>query len=259
MTARNTVARKDKDWARIVAEVEAAMRELPLASWPAEDKKGKRFRIPSSHDVREPIIAHLAEKYPDMYDAPDPPPARKDVQAQFATLVKRARALREGVISLGGNHSRHACAALQTEIGDKHWPPVTLLRELDALIDAAGRAEVPTAKSQKGPAEEAQAKKIAQAAWPDYQQLTGKPLSATRDTGGGFPAFLDKIFKALDVTASPENLAKAVDRPSRGEAARTKSNADLDRILQDVAAPVDHSIKNKIASPRSWASLIKMK
>ena len=213
MTARKTVARKNKDWARIVAEVEAAMRALPLASWPAEDKKGKRFRIPSSHDVREPIIAHLAEKYPDMYDAPDPPPARKDVQAQFATLAKRARTLRESLTHIS---SRRHAAAIRAAMGDQAWTPATLLRELDSLIDAAGRAEVPTAKSRKGPAQDAHALQIAQAAWADYRQLTGKPLSATRDTGGGFPAFLDKILKALGRTDSAENLAKAVDRPLRG-------------------------------------------
>jgi hypothetical protein len=258
MTARKTVARKDKDWARIVAEVEAAMRALPLASWPAEDKKGKRFRIPSSHDVREPIIAHLAEKYPAMAVAFDPPPARKDVKAEFATLVKRARALRGSLISLGRLH-RQPCVALQTAMKNDAWTPATLFRELDALIDAAGRAEVSNAKSAKGPTVDPIARKIAKAAFADYNQLTGKPLSATRDTGGGFPAFLEKILKALGRTDSAENLAKAVDRPLRGEAARTKFNAGLDRILQDVAAPVDHSIKNEIASPRSWASLIKMK
>jgi hypothetical protein len=259
MTAKKLIVRRDTDRARILFEVEAAMRALPLPSLPAKDKKGKRFRITSSHDVREPIIVHLAEKYCDMMDAPDPPPARKAVEAEFATLAKRARALRESLTHISSH--RHA-AAIQAAMGDHAWTRATLLRELDSLIDAAGRAEVPTAKSRKGPAQDAYALQIAQAAWADYRQLTGKPLSATRDTGGGFPAFLDKILKARGRTDSAENLAKAVDRPLRGEAAGTEFNAGhgaLDRILQGVAAPVDLSIKNEIASPRSWASLIKMK
>jgi hypothetical protein len=209
VTARKTIVRKAPDRARVLSDVEAAMRSLPLASWPATDKDGKKIRIASDHVTREPIIVELAEKYWDMIDAPDPPPARKDVKAEFAKMRKRARALRESITHIS---SRRHAAAIQAAMGDQAWTPDTIIRELDSLIDAAGRAEVPTAKGQKGPAQDVHALQIAQAAWADYRQLTGKPLSATRDTGGGFPAFLDKILRALGRTDSAENLAKTTSR-----------------------------------------------
>ncbi len=215
MTQRKSAVRKASEWARVQSvqcEVEAAMRSLPLPSWPATDKEGKKFRITYSHDIRAPNIEHLAEKYPamlsDMLSVPIPSPSRKDVEAQFAMIEKRARGLRKSLTDL--SRSRHTCAAIQTAMNDPTWTPYSILEQLEALIVAAGHAQVPTAKSKKGPANDGQGLKIAKAAWEDYKELTGKPFSRTRNAGGGYPAFLQKILAALGRTDSAENLAKTL-------------------------------------------------
>jgi hypothetical protein len=84
------------DDARIQADIAAAMRVLPLPDL-LPPRPNHPDDLPSfvvtPPDVREQIISHLAEKYVDMARASDTPPAKGEIESQFAKIKAQATEL----------------------------------------------------------------------------------------------------------------------------------------------------------------------
>ena len=234
--------------------------DLPDAYMPPRPlrphERGERVVSPPA--VREQIISHLAEKYVDMAIAPDPPPAKGDIESQFAIIKTQATDLLMNLERL----KTPAVAALNLAIGEGSYPPPRrvafstaamvidrrpkvlgdIMGRLEVLIDAVSRAEVPMAKDVRGRHRNSNALEIAKAAASDYSCLTCE--SPSRSYKSGFAEFLAAIFKALGMGHSVETYARQAcewwKAPSVTELS-TDDDSVLDAILAGIHSGADKS------------------
>jgi hypothetical protein len=116
------------------------------------------------------------------------------------------------------------------------------------LIDAAGRAEVLTAKRVRGRQRKSDALEIAKAAARDYNFLTCLAPNRSKNKHG-FLDFLAAIFQALNrLGDSVGNLAKQACEWWRNNCAR-EGRAELEKLL---ANPPPHLDDGPVARPESW-------
>jgi hypothetical protein len=251
MTQRTkpAVGKEPPSGALILSRVEAAMRALPLPEFADAyvpprplhpHERGIRVETPS--EVREQIISHLAEKYVDMRRDSDPSPAKGDIESQFAAVEEQARALLTRLYRL----KTPAIDALNRAIAESAPPPIDprpkalgdIQGRLAVLIEAASRAEVPTAKSQRGPALKSDALAIAKAAVRDYYHLTSKRPDRGKS---GYFAFLAAIFKALGRPKddSVEGLGRRAIKWFESGDAEREAQVELGKLLANSSRVVE--------------------
>jgi hypothetical protein len=237
------------------------MRALPLPDLPGAylPPRPKHPDDPPSYvltppDVREQIIAHLAEKYVDMARASDASPAKSDIESQFAVIKAKATELLLSLERL----NMSAVAALNLAMGKGSYPPLRrvavstatmvidprpkalgdIMGRLEVLIDAASQAELPTAKSVRGRQRKSDALETAKAAARDYNFLTCLAPNRSKNKDG-FLDFLAAIFKALNrLNDSVDNLAKQACEWWRNDCAR-EDRAELEKLLANPPNALD--------------------
>jgi hypothetical protein len=206
MTVRKTAraANKAPDFALMQRRVADAMCALPL--W-----------LPD--DVLEDYIPARAEAYAYMwfdhlFDGK--PLTEKQIRSKLSKIKQQSEALLVSVMTLDGSvsdalyrtiaecdRSPEIPCFIQPEMLKLHSHRPTLgelMAYLQRLVDAASSPIIPcdAVKKQKGPDRNILAREVARTAARDFQGLTGKPPTLSKNKHE-FPHFLDAIFKALDI------------------------------------------------------------
>ena len=105
-----------------------------------------------------------------------------------------------------------------------------IMGRLEVLIDAISRAEVPSAKTVKGPHRKLDALQIAKAAARDYNFLT-RTMPNRSENRGGFPDFLAAILTALERHESVENLARQACEWWNSDDRVRDDQAEFDKLM----------------------------